>query len=83
MICNTPMSVNSSVQDQNTKKSRHVEQNRGLFFIWNYDGKISFEDIIEATQNFDIRYCIPTVTYDNVYRAQLSSGKIFGLKKLH
>ncbi|XLU20576.1 hypothetical protein S245_056642, partial [Arachis hypogaea] len=24
MICNTPMSVNSSVQDQNTKKSRHV-----------------------------------------------------------
>ncbi|RYR04803.1 hypothetical protein Ahy_B06g084578 [Arachis hypogaea] len=110
-IGNTPLSVNSSVKDQNTKKSGHLvvsssisflwvyfvlfgvprrlkfnqvqKKNRDLFFIWNYDGKIAFEDIIEATQDFDIRYCIATGTYDYVYRVQLSNGKIFALKKLH
>ncbi|XLS62361.1 hypothetical protein HN51_016589 [Arachis hypogaea] len=114
-IGDTPMSVNSSVQDQNTKKSRHLRiialptscslsflwvyfvlfgaqkgynltkfrMNSDLFSIWNYDGKIAFEDIIEATQDFDIRYCIETGIYDYVYIAQLSNGKIFALKKLH
>ncbi|XLS98629.1 hypothetical protein HN51_041364, partial [Arachis hypogaea] len=46
------------------------EKKRDLFFIWNYDGKIAFEDIIEATQDFDIRYCIAIGTYDYVYRAE-------------
>ncbi|KAL1331321.1 hypothetical protein AAHE18_12G176000 [Arachis hypogaea] len=54
-----------------------------LFSIWNYDGKIAFEDIIEATQDFDIRYCIGTGAYGSVYKAQLPSGKIVALKKLH
>ncbi|RYR04795.1 hypothetical protein Ahy_B06g084570 [Arachis hypogaea] len=70
IIGNTPMSVNSSVQGQNTKKSRHL-------------GIIAFEDIIEGTQDFDIRYCIATGTNDYVYKAQISNGKIFALKKLH
>ncbi|XP_057741199.1 MDIS1-interacting receptor like kinase 2-like isoform X2 [Arachis stenosperma] len=54
-----------------------------LFSIWNYDGKIAFEDIIEATQDFDIRHCIGTGAYGSVYKAQLPSGKIVALKKLH
>ncbi|RYR04796.1 hypothetical protein Ahy_B06g084571 [Arachis hypogaea] len=109
MIGNTPLSVNSSIKDQNTEKSGHLgiialpiscfflhvifvgifcftrrtKKNRDLFFLWNYDGKIAFEDIIEATQDFDIRYCIATGTYDYVYKVQLSKGKIFALKKLH
>ncbi|XLT25272.1 hypothetical protein HN873_056564 [Arachis hypogaea] len=89
-IGNTPLSVNSSVKDKTLKnqaprlKFNQVQKkNRDLFFIWNYDGKIAFEDIIEATQDFDIRYCIATGTYDCVYIVQLSNGKIFALKKLH
>ncbi|KAL5738996.1 hypothetical protein ACOSQ2_028176 [Xanthoceras sorbifolium] len=54
-----------------------------LFSIWNYDGKIAFEDIIEATEDFDIKYCIGTGGYGSVYRAYLPSGKIVALKKLH
>ncbi|MED6209477.1 hypothetical protein PIB30_055068 [Stylosanthes scabra] len=48
-------------------KSRRIEEftakNGDLFSIWNYDGKIAFEDTIEATQDFDIRYCIGTGAY--------------------
>ncbi|KAI8533899.1 hypothetical protein RHMOL_Rhmol10G0046400 [Rhododendron molle] len=54
-----------------------------IFSIWNYDGRITYEDIIKATNDFDIRYCIGTGGYGSVYRAQLSSGKVVALKKLH
>ncbi|KAL1151186.1 hypothetical protein V6Z11_A09G024400 [Gossypium hirsutum] len=36
-----------------------------------------------ATNDFDIRYCIGIGGYGSVYRAQLPSGKIASLKKLH
>jgi len=58
-------------------------KNGDLFSIWNYDGKIAFEDIIEATEDFDLKYCIGTGAYGSVYRAQLPSGNIVALKKLH
>ncbi|XP_028800993.1 probable leucine-rich repeat receptor-like protein kinase At1g35710 [Neltuma alba] len=63
-------------------KAREAK-NGDLFSIWNYDGKIAYEDIIEATEDFDIKYCIGTGAYGSVYRAQLPSGKIIALKKLH
>ncbi|XP_015950797.2 probable leucine-rich repeat receptor-like protein kinase At1g35710 [Arachis duranensis] len=65
------------------KLENKVTKNGDLFSVWNYDGKIAFEDIIEATQDFDIRYCIGTGAYGSVYKAQLPSGKIIALKKLH
>ncbi|KAL5805517.1 hypothetical protein ACOSQ4_028250 [Xanthoceras sorbifolium] len=54
-----------------------------VFSIWNFDGKIAYEDIIEATEDFDIKYCIGTGGYGSVYKAQLPSGKVVALKKLH
>ena len=58
-------------------------KNGNLFSIWNYDGNIAFEDIIEATEDFDIRYCIGTGGYGSVYKAQLPCGKVVALKKLN
>ncbi|RDX79140.1 MDIS1-interacting receptor like kinase 2, partial [Mucuna pruriens] len=66
-----------------TKFERISTKNGDLFSIWNYDGKIAFEDIIEATEDFDIKYCIGTGGYGSVYTAQLPSGNIVALKKLH
>ncbi|KAF2320922.1 hypothetical protein GH714_031928 [Hevea brasiliensis] len=62
-----------------TKESR----NGDVFSVWNYDGRIAFEDVIEATENFDIRCCIGTGGYGSVYKAQLPSGRVIALKKLH
>ncbi|KAM6573561.1 hypothetical protein CsatA_017641 [Cannabis sativa] len=60
-----------------------VMKNGDIFSIWNYDGKIAFEDIIKATEDFDIKYCIGTGGYGSVYKAQLPNGKVIALKKLH
>ena len=54
-----------------------------MFSIWNYDGKIAYEEIIKVTEDFNIRYCIGTGSYGSVYKAQLPSGKVVALKKLH
>ncbi|KAL2330006.1 hypothetical protein Fmac_017587 [Flemingia macrophylla] len=54
-----------------------------MFSIWNYDGKIAYKDIIEATEGFDIKYCIGAGGCGNVYKAQLPSGRVVALKKLH
>ncbi|KAK3227513.1 hypothetical protein Dsin_007375 [Dipteronia sinensis] len=66
-----------------TKTSTITAKTGDMFSIWNYDGKIAYEDIIEATEDFDIRYCIGTGGYGSVYKAQLPSGKVVALKKLH
>ncbi|KAG5250218.1 leucine-rich repeat transmembrane protein [Salix suchowensis] len=58
-------------------------KNGDLLSVWNYDGRIAYEDIIASTENFDLRYCIGTGGYGSVYRAQLPSGKLVALKKLH
>ncbi|KAL7111150.1 hypothetical protein ACP275_05G069800 [Erythranthe tilingii] len=54
-----------------------------IFKIWNYDGTIAYEDVIEATQDFDFTHCIGTGGYGSVYRAQLPTGKVVAVKKLH
>ncbi|CDP10147.1 unnamed protein product [Coffea canephora] len=54
-----------------------------IFRIWNYDGHMAYEDIIKATNDFDVSYCIGTGGCGSVYRVQLPSGKVVALKKLH
>lgn len=65
-------------------QSKREALNNGDFFsIWNYDGTIAYEDLIEATNNFDIQNCIGTGGYGSVYAAALPGGKVVALKKLH
>ncbi|XP_022774036.1 MDIS1-interacting receptor like kinase 2-like [Durio zibethinus] len=60
-----------------------TKKNGDLCSIWNFDGRIAYEDIIAATEDFDIRYCIGIGGYGSVYKAQLPCGRIVALKKLH
>ncbi|XP_043708316.1 MDIS1-interacting receptor like kinase 2-like isoform X2 [Telopea speciosissima] len=54
-----------------------------LFAICNYDGRIVYENIIEATENFDDRHCIGSGGFGSVYKATLSTGQVVAVKKLH
>ncbi|KAB1226531.1 hypothetical protein CJ030_MR1G018138 [Morella rubra] len=68
----------------NKTQSESSEKKDGnLFSIWNYDGKIAYEDIIASTEDFDIKYCIGTGSYGSVYKAKLPCGRVVALKKLH
>ncbi|XP_030948044.1 MDIS1-interacting receptor like kinase 2-like [Quercus lobata] len=70
-------------QARKTQSGLRGTKNGDFFSIWNYDGKIAYEDIIEETKDFDIIYCIGTSGYGSVYKAQLPNGKVVALKKLH
>ncbi|XP_061375887.1 MDIS1-interacting receptor like kinase 2-like [Gastrolobium bilobum] len=58
-------------------------ENGDFFCVWNYDGSMGYENLIRATEDFDMKYCIGTGGYGSVYKAQLSGGKVVALKKLH
>ncbi|PSS00049.1 MDIS1-interacting receptor like kinase [Actinidia chinensis var. chinensis] len=67
----------------NKKTEPKRENNENLFAIWSYDGKMVYENIIEATEDFSATHCIGEGAYGTVYKAELSSGQVVAAKKLH
>ncbi|KAG0532755.1 hypothetical protein BDA96_04G134300 [Sorghum bicolor] len=67
------------------KISKVIDENKsqGMVSIWNFDGKIAFEDILDATECFDEKYCIGVGGYGSVFRAELQGGSIYAIKLLH
>nr|XP_025696510.1 probable leucine-rich repeat receptor-like protein kinase At1g35710 isoform X2 [Arachis hypogaea] len=53
------------------------------FCIWSHDGKMAFETIIQATNNFDDKYLIGNGGQGSIYKAELPSGMVVAVKKLH
>ncbi|GAY68837.1 hypothetical protein CUMW_267290, partial [Citrus unshiu] len=70
-------------KSENPKLVSRAAKNGDVFSVWNYDGKILYEDLINATEDFHIGYCIGTGGYGSVYKAELPDGKVVALKKLH
>nr|GMD32678.1 MDIS1-interacting receptor like kinase 2-like [Ipomoea batatas] len=64
------------------KKPRAIT-NKDVLAILNFDGKIAYESIIEATRNFDSIYCIGEGGHASVYRAELPSGQIVAIKRFN
>ncbi|XP_052190019.1 MDIS1-interacting receptor like kinase 2-like [Diospyros lotus] len=65
------------------KSEIHVAHNENLFEIWSYDGKIAYENIIEATEDFNEKHCIRRGGCGIVYKAKFSSGLVVAVKKIH
>ncbi|KAI5430547.1 hypothetical protein KIW84_034939 [Lathyrus oleraceus] len=54
-----------------------------VFTIWSFDGKLVYENIIEATEEFDDKYLIGVGTHGSVYKAELHTGQTVAVKKIH
>ncbi|XP_030948379.1 MDIS1-interacting receptor like kinase 2-like isoform X1 [Quercus lobata] len=64
------------------RKPRNI-QNENLYPISTFDGKEMYKEILAATGNFDAVYCLGSGGYGSVYKAQLPSGDIIAVKKIH
>ncbi|KAF6986986.1 hypothetical protein CFC21_004666 [Triticum aestivum] len=73
------------VLSRNKTKPQEVvtAEGRDLFSVWNFDGRLAFDDIVRATEDFDDKYIIGTGGYGNVYKAQLQDSQLVAVKKLH
>ncbi|CAL5392025.1 unnamed protein product [Camellia sinensis] len=58
-------------------------QRENLFSFLNFDGKIVYDDIINATEDFNDVYCIGVGGSSRVYKAKLPSGQVVAVKKMN
>ena len=64
-------------------KIREARTEEDLFALWSHDKEVSYEDIIQATEDFDSKYCIGTGGHGDVYKATiLQTGRVFAVKRL-
>ncbi|KAF5740420.1 LRR receptor-like serine/threonine-protein kinase [Tripterygium wilfordii] len=59
------------------------ENNKQSLTLSILDSVVKFEDILEATNNFDVMYCIGEGVHGIVYKADLPSGDIAAVKRFH
>ncbi|PON66812.1 Tyrosine-protein kinase [Trema orientale] len=77
MLCHYKFKVvnvesNRSHQNDSTPES----------LIWEGEGKFTFGEIVEATEDFDDKYRIGKGGFGTVYKAILSSGRVLAVKRL-
>ncbi|XP_054819369.1 MDIS1-interacting receptor like kinase 2-like [Prosopis cineraria] len=65
------------------RQTKNKDEEADVYFVWNSDREVLHENIIEATKEFDDRYLIGKGGQGSVYRAELPSGDVVAVKKLH
>ncbi|KAF3445806.1 hypothetical protein FNV43_RR10983 [Rhamnella rubrinervis] len=71
---------------QRTVEIELMNDKKGVLSITDFDGKILYEEIIKATEDFDSAYCIGTGGIGSVFKAEFHSANknyIVAVKKLH
>ena len=66
-----------------TKNNLEEAERQNMFAVWSYDGKMVYENIIEATKDFDDKHCIGVGGYGIVYKAVLPTSQVVAIKKFH
>ncbi|XP_065862341.1 probable leucine-rich repeat receptor-like protein kinase At1g35710 isoform X1 [Euphorbia lathyris] len=66
------------------KKAKSPEANTGVNFALLLDDEdLHYEKIVEATEEFNSKYCIGEGGYGTVYKATVSPSRVVAVKKLH
>ncbi|XP_061988775.1 MDIS1-interacting receptor like kinase 2-like isoform X2 [Rosa rugosa] len=68
---------------QQTRQKDMYLQQFELRFVSLFDGRLLYEEIVKATENFDAAYCIGKGGFGSVYKAKLPSEEVVAVKKLH
>ncbi|XP_062028339.1 MDIS1-interacting receptor like kinase 2-like [Rosa rugosa] len=68
---------------QQTRQKHMYLQKFELRSVSLFDGRLLFEEIVKATENFDAAYCIGKGGFGSVYKAKLPSEEVVAVKKLH
>uniref|UniRef100_A0A803PGJ5 non-specific serine/threonine protein kinase n=1 Tax=Cannabis sativa TaxID=3483 RepID=A0A803PGJ5_CANSA len=70
------------VLDKHKKDSNKSDTHQSL--IWEKEAKFTFGEIVEATEDFDDKYCIGKGGFGTVYKAMLRSQElVLAVKRLH
>ena len=67
--------------DKERERSNHNDIPKSL--IWEKETKLKFREIVEATEDFDDKYCIGRGGFGTVYKAAMPSGPVLAVKRLH
>ncbi|KAG5234425.1 LRR receptor serine/threonine-protein kinase [Salix suchowensis] len=65
------------------KKRANEAQNKDVFSKWSPEWDLKYENIIEATEEFNSKYCIGEGGYGVVYKAVLPTEQVLAVKKFH
>jgi Leucine-rich repeat (LRR) protein len=67
--------------DEEIKRINNGESSESM--VWERDSKLTFGDIVNATDDFNEKYCIGRGGFGSVYKAVLSTGQVIAVKKLN
>ena len=77
------ITLNIFLKKTKAKNETKEEEHQKIISMCSYDGKMVYENIVEATGDFDYKHCIGVGGYGIVYKAELSTDQVVAVKKLH
>uniref|UniRef100_A0A0E0H9N8 non-specific serine/threonine protein kinase n=1 Tax=Oryza nivara TaxID=4536 RepID=A0A0E0H9N8_ORYNI len=83
VFCLAIGSITVAYRRRKLAKVSSIRNSGDLLSMWNFDGNLAFQDILNATENFDEKYCIGVGGYGAVFRAELQGRGTFAVKLLH
>ncbi|XP_027150485.1 probable leucine-rich repeat receptor-like protein kinase At1g35710 [Coffea eugenioides] len=75
--------LNSCKRIMENKPSGPSGSVQNLLSISSFDGKMAYQNIIEATDYLSPNHCIGHGGHESVYKAELPDGKTVAVKKIH
>ncbi|KAF9671881.1 hypothetical protein SADUNF_Sadunf12G0096200 [Salix dunnii] len=81
--CDALIKTRTGHEKGNKEKRLNEAQNKDVFAKWSPEWELKYENIIEATEEFNSKYCIGEGGYGVVYKAVLPTEQVLAVKKFH